>query len=179
MRATRNICLWAIFSVSCMATLNAHAVTVSYTLDNVFLEDGAQMTGEFDWTYDLEDFEGGEGVFTALVIPYRPAGTLPPLEDENLIINIESNQIEISGDGSFHDYGLDIILKFAGLSPTQSVSIDETTSFYECCGNGFKSQPFQSGGSISPVLSEVPVPAAAWLFGSALLGLAGIKRKRA
>ena len=27
-------------------------------------------------------------------------------------------------------------------------------------------------------VSEVPVPAAAWLFGSALLGLAGIKRKK-
>jgi hypothetical protein len=27
-------------------------------------------------------------------------------------------------------------------------------------------------------VSQVPVPAAAWLFGSALLGLAGIARKR-
>jgi len=27
-------------------------------------------------------------------------------------------------------------------------------------------------------VGEVPVPAAAWLFGSALLGLAGIKKRR-
>ena len=32
-------------------------------------------------------------------------------------------------------------------------------------------------GSVSPV-SDVPVPATPWLFGSALLGLAGIRRKR-
>jgi hypothetical protein len=38
---------------------------------------------------------------------------------------------------------------------------------------------FESGGSESFVApSPVPVPAAAWLFGSALLGLAGMKRKR-
>jgi hypothetical protein len=35
----------------------------------------------------------------------------------------------------------------------------------------------QSIGS-SHMVSEVPVPAAAWLFGSALIGLAGIKRKK-
>ncbi|ARN72810.1 hypothetical protein [Oceanicoccus sagamiensis] len=43
---------------------------------------------------------------------------------------------------------------------------------------------FGSGGSESLVapaagISEVPVPGAAWLFGSALLGLAGATRKRA
>ncbi len=42
---------------------------------------------------------------------------------------------------------------------------------------------FDSGGSESFVapsgVSEVPVPAAAWLFSSALLGLAGVSRKRA
>jgi hypothetical protein len=156
----------------------AQAATVSYILDDVFLEDGTQMTGAFDWTYDIGDFEGGSGVFTALDIPWRPGGTLPPLEDENMVLTIEFKQIEISLDGNFHDYGLDISLKYPlGLSPTQSASIDETISSYECCGNGFKDQDFQSGGMISPV----PLPAAAWLFGSGLLGLVGmaIRKKTA
>jgi hypothetical protein len=69
---------------------------------------------------------------------------------------------------------LDIIMKFVDpLSPTQPSLIDLGTSFYECCGNGFQDH-FFSSGSIKPV----PVPAAAWLFGSALIGLAGIKRKK-
>jgi hypothetical protein len=41
---------------------------------------------------------------------------------------------------------------------------------------------FSTGGAglsnITLTFSEVPVPAAAWLFGSALIGLAGIKRKK-
>ena len=133
------------------------------------------MTGAFDWTYDVGDFEGGEGEFTALEIPWRPRGTQPPLEDENMVLTIEFKQIEISLDGNFHDYGLDISLKYPlGLSPIQSASIDETISSYECCGNGFKDQDFQSGGMISPV----PLPAAAWLFMSALVGLAVAARKK-
>ena len=32
--------------------------------------------------------------------------------------------------------------------------------------------------TITPEVSEVPVPAAAWLFGSALLGLTGVSRRR-
>ena len=168
----------ALFSwmTAVMSVGSAQAATVSYTLDDVFLVDGEQMTGAFDWTYDIEDFEGGSGVFTALEIPWRPGGTLPPLEDPGMVLTIEDNQIEISLDGNFHDYGLGIILKFVQpLSPTQPSLIDLNTSFYECCGNGFKDQPFQSG-SISPV----PIPAAFPLFagGLSLLGLLGWRRKR-
>jgi hypothetical protein len=67
-----------------------------------------------------------------------------------MVLTIEYNQIEFSLDGNFHDYGLDISLKFVQqqpLSPTQSSLIDLNlnTSFFECCGNGFHDQPFQSG----------------------------------
>ena len=129
-----------------MSVGSAHAETVSYTLDDVFLADGSQMTGAFDWTYATGDFEGGSGVFTALEIPWRPNGSDPPLEEAGMVLTIENNQIEISLDGNFHDYGLDISLKFEQpLSPTQSSLIDLDTSFFECCGNGFKDQPFISG----------------------------------
>jgi hypothetical protein len=37
--------------------------------------------------------------------------------------------------------------------------------------------PFEAGRD-SVTLNVVPIPAAAWLFGSALIGLAGIKRKK-
>ena len=99
----------------------------------------------------------------------------PPLEQEGMVLTIENKQIEISLDGNFHDYGLDISLKFVqALSPTHSSSIDLGTSFFECCGNGFKDQPFSSG-SISPV----PIPAALSLFagGLSLLSLLGWRRK--
>ena len=106
------------------------------------------MLGTFSWTFNVGDFEGGVGVFTSLDIPWRPNGTAPPLEQEGMVLTIENNQIEISLDGNFHDYGLDISLKFVQqqpLSPTQSSLIDLNTSLFDCCGNGFKKQPFQSG----------------------------------
>jgi hypothetical protein len=33
-------------------------------------------------------------------------------------------------------------------------------------------------GTLTPQVSQVPIPAAAWLFGSGLLGLVGIARRK-
>jgi hypothetical protein len=177
----RNFLGLATVCLAVFMTMGAtQAATISYTLDDVFLVDGSQMTGAFDWTYTIGDFEGGSGLFTALEIPWRPGGTLPPLEDAGMVLTIENNQIEISLDGNVHDYGLDISLKFVQpLSPILPSLINLTTSFYECCGNGFKDQ-FFSGGSISPDVSSVPIPAAFPLFagGLSLLGLFGWRKKR-
>ncbi|GAF68403.1 unnamed protein product, partial [marine sediment metagenome] len=142
MNTAKIIWFWGICSFIDIAALHAHAGLVNYTLDDVRLDDNTQMLGTFSWTFNVGDFEGGVGVFTALEIPWRPDDTFPPLEDPGMVLAIENNQIEISLDGNFHDYGLDISLKFVQpLSPTQSSLIDPNTSFFECCGNGFKDQP--------------------------------------
>jgi len=39
-------------------------------------------------------------------------------------------------------------------------------------------QGFDSGGSESFVNNPVPVPAAVWLFGSGLIGLVGVARRK-
>ena len=149
-RSFRLFAGWMIFSLIFIATSNAHADVVIYKLDNVILAGGGQITGTFSWTYDAGDFENGVGGFTALEIPVLPGGALPPLEDPGMVLTIENNQIEISLDGNFHDYGLDIKLKFEQpLSPTQPSLIDLKQSFFECCGNGFQDQIFLSG-SILP-----------------------------
>jgi hypothetical protein len=149
-RVTVFALLTAVVSVA-----SAQVESIRYELQDVFLQDGSQMTGAFDWTYTVGDFEGGSGVFTDLQIPWRPNGTVPPLEQEGMIFTIEDKQIEISLDGNFHDYGLDISLKFfQTLSPTQPSLLDLNTSFFECCGNGFKDQPFIAG-SVVPTTTQV------------------------
>jgi hypothetical protein len=46
-------------------------------------------------------------------------------------------------------------------------------------GQSLLGQDFTGSGGIAKVGAVVPVPAAVWLFGSGLLGLAGIARRRA
>ncbi|QEG36113.1 PEP-CTERM sorting domain-containing protein [Bythopirellula goksoeyrii] len=142
---------WTINSVIIMIVSNAHADTLNFTLDNLLLDDGGQITGTFDWTFSAGDFEGGSGAFTALDIPY----TAYSFAAGNLNTDVQSNAIEISGNGNYHDMGLDIrIVLSQSLSPTQSVPIDTdpTQSFFECCGNGFQDQPFLSGRVVPTAL---------------------------
>jgi hypothetical protein len=49
---------------------------------------------------------------------------------------------------------------------------DGTANYY------YYTPTVHSGTFAVATLNPVPVPAAAWLFGSALIGLAGIKRKK-
>lgn len=145
----RNICFCIIISFLFLTASNAHADTATYTLDNVILVDGQQITGTFIWTFSADDFTGGSGEFTSLNIPY----TGYSLTNGNLNIDIQTNSIEISGNGDYHDQGLDISMFLSPpLSPTQSASLDLGLSFFECCGNGFRSQPFNNG-NIAPSTS--------------------------
>ncbi len=145
MNTSKNIWFSVICSFIFLAAFDAQATTVNYTLDDVFLADGQQIFGAFDWTYSVGDFGGGSGAFTALGIPY----TIFSLAAGNLKTDIQSDSVEISGNGNFHDIGLDISLKLSQpFTPTQSASIDLGLSFFECCGNGFKDQPFQSGSIV-------------------------------
>lgn len=141
----KTLCFGAVLSMLLVASI-AHSDTAIYTLDDLLLDNGNQITGTFVWTFAVDDFEGGSGEFTALEIPY----TIYSLADDNLSIDIQSGSIEISGNGDYHDAGLDITLVLSQpFSLTQSAPIDLGLSFFECCGNGFQDQFFQSG-SISP-----------------------------
>ncbi len=161
MNIRKSFCLWVICSFIFMNALNSHAATVSFTLDDVILQDGQQITGTFEWTYNIGDLDNGVGQFTSLHIPWT---TVYNFTDGTLNIDIQTKAIEISGDGNYHDYGLDIKLVFSSpLAPAQPSSIDLGLSFFECCGNGFKDQPFKSG-SIAPIISPIAIPPAWWRF---------------
>ena len=164
-RATTFAWLAAIMSVG-----TAQANTVSYTLDNIFLNSTAQMTGTFEWTYDEDDFEGGTGVFSELFIPL----TSRTLAELNISFDSKKS-IEFSFMGNVHNDGVDITLVFmAPLSPTQSTLLDLGASKWSLGGTGANNS-FNSGG-IS--LVAVPIPATVWLFGSGLIGLIAVARRK-
>ncbi len=160
----------ALFILSGAAISKADLVV--FELDNVFTDRGGQMTGLFTWTYPSGDFENGVGEFTSLNVPHTSHGL------EDLITTIETTQIEISLDGSFHDDGVDVTLSLLQpFSPLGSAAIDldPAASKYSIGGNGFIDGIFV-GGAIVPI--AVPEPSSGvrfFAFSAAIL--AGRRRR--
>ena len=78
-------------------------------------------------------------------------------------------------DGINFDYN-DISYRFSGLSFSSNIWDKDFDSSNFCCD--FDGDDFD-GTWTSASVSAVPVPAAAWLFGSGLLGLTGMARRKA
>ena len=68
------------------------------------------------------------------------------------------------------------ITEVAGLFSIQDLTLDSISAF-KLRISGTLNGRFRSGG-YNVSVEAVPVPAAAWLFGSAILGLAGLKTRR-
>ena len=124
-----------------MTAFSAHAATVHYTLENIILEDGTQMTGTFSWSYETDDFENGIGQFTSLDIPHTTH------DHETLTVSFDiGKSIEITLPGDIHDAGVDInLVLIQALMPTSSSQIDLLASKYDIGGNGFHAGLFLSG----------------------------------
>lgn len=152
MSALKTTFPWIIISLIIMVASHAHADVVTYSLDNVILDDNnAQMFGEFTWTYDVGDFENGDGQFTYLDIPY----TAHNHTDLNTTIDVGSS-IEITLEGSVHDDGVDITLVLLQpLTATSGSLIDLGESHFEIGGNGFHTGIFLSGNILLSNLSGV------------------------
>ena len=142
MNVSRSIRLCMLVGLSIMMVATAQAELVTYTLENVILDDGnAQMSGTFTWTYNVDDFENGIGQFSVLDIPF----TVHDHTDLDATFDV-GNSIEITLDGSVHDDGVDITLfLLQPLTPSSGSSVDLSRSRYEIGGNGFHDGYFLSG----------------------------------
>jgi hypothetical protein len=128
------------------------AETVYYALENVLLEDNAQMTGIFSWTYEVGDFENGEGEFIFLDIPEHDENDL------GITFDIRSS-IEITLTNNLDSDGLDISLVLEQpLTPTTSslLTLGVGESKYDIGGDGFYTGLFISG-SIVPTNSTLGI----------------------
>lgn len=77
--------------------------------------------------------------------------------------------------GIYTAYGMSIGIGIEGLDANGNALSADALSFNTCPEGNDPSCAFTR--TVTDNLSEVPVPAAAWLFGSGLLGLAGIGRR--
>lgn len=72
-------------------------------------------------------------------------------------------------------YSAIVSYSIAGYNPSQAYSI--TASVTDCCEDVPPPDLISAHGATSFNIAAVPVPAAAWLLGSGLLGLLGVARK--
>jgi len=139
---------------STTSTTYAQLQKVTYNLENVMLlpdisDPGAPaqpMTGAFEWTYQLGDFENGVGQFTEMNMPWYGN------DYNSLIINIDLTSIEFTLPGNFHDRGVDVTLFLLDpLSPNQPATIDTINSIFEI-QQGPTHQGHAISGAVVPVL---------------------------
>ena len=126
---------------------SANAGVVTYTLDNVFQDNGAQMTGRYDWTYTEGDFENGIGVFNEINVPGY--GT----DLSGLKITIDTKSIEISLNQNLDSKNIAVSLKFPTLTPTTGSDINLTLSKWEDITGGLH---LYNSGAVSPTVVQIP-----------------------
>lgn len=103
-----------------------------------------EMTGSFVWTYPADDFEAGSGELIEATFPWWGS---------DLSRLIEPDTIEITLNGSCHDLGFDMIIRFVEpLSMDRPSTIDPASTFEIHVGVSHRGH-FQSGSAVpeSPV----------------------------
>lgn len=111
---------------------SAQTETVTYNLEGVmFGFTGYEMTGSFDWTYQVGDFENGVGNFTSINIPWYGSDL------NGLTWTVELDQIELTLSQSWHSQGVDVMLRLSSdLSLTQPAMVNTATSTYDVVPGG-------------------------------------------
>lgn len=126
-----------------------------------FGEDGGDFLGFF--ITDAGHFSGGgaQQTFIDYKIQYSD-GSVEWVNNTNLARETNTTTV------------LDSYYLFTGFVNTREDANFDSITMYATLPSRFGIDDVMWGNSIA----EVPVPAAAWLFGSALIGLVGIKRKK-
>jgi hypothetical protein len=86
----------------------------------------------------------------------------------------EIGTVNVGSNGTDNRYATDLLALDHSLGSLFTLTSDAVVSFF------IRDYPLtDNAGGISLDVTAVPLPAAAWLFGSALLGFVGLSRRRA
>ena len=116
--------------------------------------------GYWDYTVDLSGFGSGQHYLT--------------ITNQTFTIDASTGAGTLNGDGHcVGDFG-----GCLGLAPSFQGEFNASITPVGAGANTFSLIGSQAGDVNFAVTLETPVPASAWLFGSALIGLAGVGRRR-
>lgn len=144
--------LFAAFLLTFGAPVAAQTVTLTYRLENVWLkpdithpwESAQPMTGSFEWTFDVGDFENGSATLVDLQVPWYGSNW------QSLQIIADPGSIEINLPGNWHGLGVDVTFDLpAPMNPSAAAPIDPASPPFTI-ENGVPRQGHVISGSIVP-----------------------------
>ena len=136
--------------------------------------DASQISSFHGWihTYNVQSSNITSVEVNGTVL--SAVGSSPPLPDAAL----QTFYLDTPAAKSYN-VGTDFTYPNAGLAFGSAVPSSFTLAAAGLVGFSILDDPYtDNSGGVSLNLSAVPAPAAAWLFGSALLGLAGFSKRR-
>ena len=152
----------------------SYSATAAIVLNNAYVDydDGDEDGSYIDFYFD-EATEFGEGTHNVLLAltGFEAYNNWHGYEYSSE--DVTSTMLTVTVDAEDNVVDWDFEFSFGAAGNNSTYTIEELVS----------PEGAVSANALEAVInytqvSEVPVPAAAWLFGSALVGLAGIKRKK-
>jgi hypothetical protein len=155
-----------------LVSLNANAAPVLWAVDSLLFDDGGTGSGTFTYDADTNTYANIDIVTTAGTefdgAPYMAVIDSAPNDSDYLAVMVYplegAHLLELSFAASLTNAGGVIAIEGVGES---------------LCGQECMYPVLQLRDITSGQISAVPVPAAVWLFGSALAGLGWMRRRKA
>jgi hypothetical protein len=160
-----------------------HAAPVTWVISDAVFSDGGTLTGQFDYDADINTYTNiyiqssaktlptGDGVNTGTT---SISGIYTAIDQFGNPVNASALSLE---QLYFPEYTLEFALFFetALTGAGGNALLSGTEAFF---GNCPSCDPGVTRSLIAGQVSAVPVPAAVWLFGSALAGLGWLRSKQ-
>ena len=150
---------------------SAQATPVVWTLDNIVFDDGGTATGSF--IFDADIWEWSDINITTTAGTAYAGDTYASLNSD-YPFNSPNDMLFVNDLVDPHTFVLRLqdVMTNSGGTILLSQSLEAQCSDSDCAG-GPVLRSFVSGS-----VTAVPVPAAVWLFGSALAGLGWFRRRQ-
>jgi hypothetical protein len=170
-------------TISVIPTSNSIAVgdTVGLTVHGDFSGESTTLGGGVLLSWDSAQLQLIDDIATttAAINASLVANTWTPVNPDGSSVVVTANSVSVDVfDFSFTKSVFDIFsLTLVAVPPPSSGTLAITASAISALTGGWEARPVDYIGA-SITTGAVPVPPAVWLFGSGLIGLVGIARRR-
>jgi hypothetical protein len=162
-----------------LSSISAQAVPLEWTLENVVFSDGGTASGSFFFDADTSSYSNIAVVTTTGSVTTGTSYQYGSVYNAFAVNLTEIDSPDLTGTQKWLMAFGDGYLDFEELTNAGgTISINPSHGLEGSCLSAQCTDVFQSRSVVSGTVSAVPLPAAVWLFGSALAGLGWMRRKR-